>query len=156
MRADLVPLLVLIPVLLSAALSDLRALRIPNSHVLTALALFVLSAGAFVTLPEIALRLIAATIVFGIGFGLFALRLFGGGDVKMLAVTTLFIPSDLWLNFAQALSVALLLGSAGIVLLQRPALARRLPWESARQTGRLPMGISIALTPLLLIGAQLW
>ena len=75
----LLPLLVVCPVLLACAWTDVRLMRIPNALVIAALAVFV------VMIPAIGLetalwRLLSGAVTFAFCFGLFAARLIGGGD----------------------------------------------------------------------------
>ncbi len=137
-------------VLAASAASDLRHLRIPNTHVLAVVAIFAASAPFALAAPEIGLRLAAGLVAFSLGFGLFALRLFGGGDVKMMAAVILLVPARALPVFLFSFSAALLLTTLGIVLLQRLELADRLGWESARTRGSVPVGVSIFLAMLAL------
>ncbi|HVJ52023.1 MAG TPA: prepilin peptidase [Aliidongia sp.] len=76
--------------LLAAGWSDLRRLLIPNSLSLAILVLWpvhAVSASASID-PLGALSM--ALLVFALGFALFACGLMGGGDVKLLAVTSLW------------------------------------------------------------------
>lgn len=77
-------------ILLAAALHDVKAFKISNRFSLALIALFPLYV---LTAPqEIAWmqHVAVAGIVFLIGFAMFALGAFGGGDVKMLAVAALW------------------------------------------------------------------
>jgi len=149
MQVELVPLVLLAPVLIATAISDLRWLRIPNTLVLIALAIFAVSC-PFLPIAETGLRLLTAAITLVVGFALFSLRLFGGGDVKMFAALMLFVPSQERLLFMQIFAFSLLLGSLTTLALQSAPIARQLHWESTRRKGKFPMGISIALAGLLL------
>ena len=145
---DMLPLLLLSPLLLSVAYFDLRYMRIPNVLSVLAVALFVL------TMPllgwhEFAARLVAATIVFGIGFAVFALRMVGGGDVKILAGLMLFIPSQTYQTFGFGFSAALLLGIVFVLGLRVIPRLQRTHWVTIQARGTFPMGISIALAGLI-------
>lgn len=74
---DLIPLILIAPLLVFAGYSDLRHMRIPNFLSLAALALFVLTA-PLLAWNELALRAVAGLIVFGLGFVAFMFGLFGG------------------------------------------------------------------------------
>ncbi len=137
----LVPLLAIV---CAAARSDLRHLRIPNSHVLVVLALFVLTAPFLPGWSELGARLLAAAIAFAVGFVLFVLRLFGGGDVKMLPAILLMVPSDNQLVFLQLFAGSLLVTSLGALALQRLPAAQRLGWQSVRTAGHVPVGVAMA------------
>lgn len=149
MSLQLVPLLLMSPILVVAAYCDLKFMRIPNALSLEAIALFGLS-GILIGLPEVGWRLVAALAVFSVGTGAFAFRLVGGGDVKMLAALMLFIPSSVWTLHALVFSASLVVG---LVLMRT---WRKFPglhppgWVSLASPGAFPMGISIALSGLAL------
>ena len=150
MSASLIPMILLTPVLAATAVGDLARLRISNRLVLVALFLFAASVPIFAP-AEIVPRLAAALVVFAALAVLFALRLMGGGDVKMLSTVVLFVPPDDWSTFALALSIALLAGAAGVGAV-RSALVRRGPtgWLALDTPRAFPMGVSIALAGLML------
>jgi prepilin peptidase CpaA len=103
-------LLGLVGVILAAALSDLRSLKIPNRHCLAIVLLYpayVLSAGPSV--DWIGALLVGAG-VFALGVLLFALRITGGGDAKLMAA------SSLWAGPALILPFFLVTALAGGVL----------------------------------------
>jgi len=83
-------ILVLLSVLLViASVSDIRHRRIPNWSVLAIGALFVPWA-FFVSPGSVLSSLGAAAIALAIGLGLYAFRIVGAGDSKLLAVVALF------------------------------------------------------------------
>lgn len=145
---DILPLMLAAPVMIAVAYFDLRYMKIPNRLVWIAVALFVATA-PLVPFPELATRVAVASVVLAIGFSLFAMGLFGGGDAKMMAALMLFVPSDSFVLFGYGFSVAMIAG-IGLVLALRsiPALTAS-SWVSLRQRGTFPMGISIAMTGLL-------
>ncbi|MCE6970000.1 A24 family peptidase [Cereibacter sphaeroides] len=147
MTASLVPLMLLAPVLVAVAASDLRHMRIPNALSLAAVALFVISLPWFPP-DDLPMRLVVAGGVFVIGFAAFCLRLIGGGDVKILAALLLFVPVSQMPVFANIFAAALLVGIAVILLVRLLPAARRSSWPSMQRTRRFPMGISIALAGL--------
>lgn len=140
---DLLPFLLLMPILVAAAYMDLRDMRIPNYLVLAAIAIFLVTA-PLVGWEELQWRLVAAASVFLIGFVLFALNLFGGGDVKLLSAVMLFIPSQSLQVFGLVFSASLLLGILFILCLRATAVLQSSNWVSLQKPGTLPMGISIA------------
>lgn len=144
---QLLPLLLASPLLVWIAWTDFRFLRIRNVAVLSAVGLFLLTI-PLIGLEEAGWRLLAATLVFGVAFGLFATRMMGGGDVKMGAALLLFIPTGTYTLFAVLFSAALLAG-IGLVLTLRavPALRRAGP-VSLRAKGTFPMGLAFALAGL--------
>lgn len=141
---ELLPIFLLMPILVAAAYMDLRHMRIPNYLVLAAIAVFLVTA-PFVGWAELQWRLAAAGSVFLIGFVLFALNLFGGGDVKMLSAVMLFIPSQSLQVFGLVFSASLLLGILFILGLRATPVLQSSNWVSLQKAGTLPMGISIAL-----------
>lgn len=141
---ELLPLLFVTPVLILAATSDLRYLRIPNRLSIIALVLFVASC-ALLSLDEIIARVICANVVFGIGFLLFAFGILGGGDVKLLSALMLFIPTSSLLLFGYVFSISMLMGITIIVLCRAAPLQLGANWVSLQNSNTLPMGISIAM-----------
>ncbi|WP_204115194.1 A24 family peptidase [Shimia biformata] len=154
MTLQTVPLLVLMPVLALIAWSDLRELRIPNKLTIAALVVFAATA-VFVPFDEIPLRLLAAGICFAICFAIWCFGIMGGGDVKMLPVLCLFVPIDLWWVAPYIFSASMLIGVSITWGMQRARHAEDAEWESVRNSGKFPMGISIALTGLGVLVAQL-
>ncbi|MDD9719730.1 prepilin peptidase [Sulfitobacter sp. PR48] len=136
------------PLLIAVILYDLRLMRIPN--VLVGLFLIV----ALVSLPlteplsEILWRLLAALAVFGAGLALFAARLMGGGDVKLMAALTLLIPTAALPVFGLLFSVGIVLGVLGLMVMRRLADRNQTRWHSLREHGRFPLGLSIGMAGL--------
>ncbi len=147
MPTNLLPLILLSPVLLATIFSDLRRMRIPNGYSLIALALFA-SFALFAPPNDLAWRLVAAALVFAIGFVGFSLRLLGGGDVKILAALVLFIPSQTLVLFGNVLSASLLVGVLTVLLLRRIPVAADSGWTGVWGSARFPMGLSIGLAGL--------
>ncbi|OIQ97908.1 type IV leader peptidase family protein [mine drainage metagenome] len=118
-----------------AALSDLRSLRIPNRDVLILLAAFAAFALARGLSPAECLRhLTAALLLFGLGALLFSLKLWGGGDAKLLAGV------GLWTGFS---------GLPGLVLITALAGgAVALAVLAGRRGKSVPYGIAIAAAAL--------
>lgn len=137
-----------------AAASDLARFRIPNQVVLALAAGFVLFAPSL-PLASIGLDLSAAVAVLLLGAVLFAFRIMGGGDVKLLAAATLWTGWGLLLPFLLLTSLA----GAGLALLllaARQFVPRSMPPD--RWYGRLlargegvPYGIAIAIAGLVLL-----
>ena len=143
-------LLLIAPLLIYAGYSDLRLLKIPNW---ISLAMLAASVVFLPMLPgsEIGARAVAAIVIFGIGFVLFALNTLGAGDVKMLTALMLFVPSGMLQVFLLMLSVALLV-SIGLITVARwhplPAVQH---WHSIATPRSLPMGVAISAAGLGLI-----
>lgn len=141
------PLELAAPVLVAVAYFDLRFMRIPDALPLMAVALFA-GAAALAPMPDILPRMAIAGAVFAIGFAGFAFRLFGGGDVKMLAALLLLVPSAGALIFANLFSAALLAGMGAVALARRDGRFAASGWRSMTVERGFPMGVSIALAGL--------
>ena len=112
--------------LIIAAVSDIVRYRIPNKIVYAIVAAFAVGAIFNFAWPAIVWPVLAGIAMFLLGAGLFALGLFGGGDVKLIAAMAL------WTGFADLPRFLLVMGAAGgllgLVLLlkrrhQQPAMA---------------------------------
>ncbi len=135
--------------LVVAAGWDLATFRIPNALNLMFLALFPLAAQLAPQPVDWLWHLAAGGVVLAAGFGLFALRLFGGGDVKLLAVAALWLGWDRLPAFV--LGVAVLGGGLAVVvlLLRSPVLATALAHLGRtpavlHKGAAIPYGIAIA------------
>ncbi len=143
------PLILLSPLMAVMVWTDLRYMRIPNWLVLAAL---VLAAGLALTglMPQIGLRLIAAAVMLAIGLALFAMRMMGGGDAKILAALMLFIPPAALPEFAMLLSAMMLVGAALVFGMRRVAGHPESTWVSLRASRRYPLGLSIGAAAMAL------
>lgn len=142
-------------VLVWAAVSDAIWRRIPNASVLAAIALYaawaVLAGGA-----GLLGALVTAALFLGIGFGLFVLRIWGGGDAKLLAAVALFAG---FAHFSTLILVTALAGGlmAAVSLASRPARALAI-WnlKGKGDFGRgIPYGVAIAAGGVVVIWGQL-
>ncbi len=138
-----------------AASSDLLTMRISNKLVLFLVAsFFVVAIAINLPLQQFAMHMACALVVLGVGFGLFALRVIGGGDAKLAAATTL------WLGFGLTLPYLVYAALLGGVLTLAILVLRRLPltpflaryrWLERlhdRKSG-VPYGIALALAGML-------
>lgn len=132
--------------LVAAAASDLRSMRIPNAlpiAVVAALVGALLLAGA----PPDAFRDAALSGLIGlfVGYALFRLRLMGGGDGK------LFAASAAWFGSGALLAVGFFVSLAGIVVAllalvaRSSALAKQPASVRAALKTPVPYGVAIAL-----------
>lgn len=134
-----------------AASSDLFTMRISNKLVLLlTVAFFIVAIAINLPLQQFAMHVLCALIVLAVAFGLFALRLIGGGDAKLAAATTL------WLGFGMTLpylAYAALFGGVLTILILvvrgiplNPALAR-FGWIARLHNKRsgIPYGIALAV-----------
>jgi len=136
-----------------AALHDVNRLTIPNWLNLTLAGLFI-PAAAVSGLPLEILggHLLAGALAFVIALGLFAFRIFGGGDAKMIPAVVLWmgpaasLPFIYWMAIAGGLCAAALLVSKRMV----PAAAipgfMRAPFEPK---AGVPYGVAIAAGAIL-------
>ncbi len=135
-------------ILLAAAVSDLKQLKISNKLCIALAALFplyVLTApGEIAWLHHAAI----AALVFIIGFALFALRLIGAGDIKMLTAAALWAGPKLIATLLIYTSLAgglLAIGFAAAALFRamlkkQQANEGDVPWHKAP----VPYGVAIA------------
>ena len=154
--------------LILAAVSDIVRYRIPNKIVYAIVAAFAVGAIFNFAWPAIVWPVLAGIAMFLLGAGLFALGLFGGGDVKLIAAMAL------WTGFADLPRFLLVMGAAGgllglVLLLKRrrqlPATASSAatpaepsaaptseapPPEAPRPTRKshIPYGVGIAIAGL--------
>lgn len=149
MIANWLPLFLIAPVLVAVAYFDLRYMRIPNALSIVAVCGFLFLAW-LLALPteELLARFAVAGGVFAVGFLAFALRLVGGGDVKILSALMLYVPVMSLNLFAFVFAAALVVGLSLIITLRHVPVLRRSGWQSLRRDREFPMGISIALAGL--------
>jgi prepilin peptidase CpaA len=146
---QLIAAAVTIVLLVMAAVSDITRYRIPNTIVYAIVAAFAVGAIFNFAWPAIVWPVLAGVAMFLLGAGLFALGLFGGGDVKLIAAMAL------WTSFADLPRFLLIMGAAGgligLVLLlkrrrQQPAMASSAP-ISAEPAAVEAAGVAASETP---------
>jgi prepilin peptidase CpaA len=112
--------------LVAVGISDITRYRIPNVIVYAIVIAFLVGAAFNFAWPAVGWAVAAGVAMFLLGAGLFAIGLFGGGDVKLFAAMAL------WTGFADLPRFLLVLSAAGgvlgVVMLllrrrQRPAIA---------------------------------
>lgn len=146
-------LLLLSILLVIVSISDIRNRRIPNWTVLAIGALFVPWAfvGAHVSVVS---ALEAALIVLAASVGLYAFRIIGAGDSKLLTVAALFVGLSQLPRFL--VLVALAGGVIAIIsLVTRPTRAMvMLQMRGKGDFGRgIPYGVAIAIATLCILVA---
>lgn len=138
----------LAPLFIAVILFDLRVMRIPNRLValiaVVAVAVLVLD----VAWDEALLRLAVAGAVLLIGLVLFALRLMGGGDIKVLTVIMLLIPTDTLPIFGLLLSASIFVGIAIMGIARALAKGHQTRWRSFWDRRRFPLGLPIGMAAL--------
>lgn len=100
----------LIGLLVWAAISDYRSFTIPNR---VSLGILILYPAHVMSYPAPTFWLVSlgmAAIVFAVGCLLFAMKAMGGGDVKLLAATTM------WAGHTHILEYFVVTGIAGLIL----------------------------------------
>jgi prepilin peptidase CpaA len=139
---------------------DLWSFRIPNILPLALVLLFLLA-----TLPNAAAvdwpsHLSAAALIFAAGATMFRFRLMGGGDVKLLSATALWVGLPFLLDlvsltalFGGLLVLILKLGApTALALLSRlPSLDRRAVPQALAGGRHIPYGVAIVAAALALL-----
>ncbi len=136
-----------------AAINDISRLTIPNWLNLSIAALFVPAAiTAGLPIEMIGGHVLVGLVAFAIGFGLFAVGVFGGGDAKMIPAVLLWTgPSGaIWFVFYMAIAggvcaLVLLLARRTVPAALVPGFMRA-PFE---EKGGVPYGVAIAAGALL-------
>lgn len=144
---NLAPLALAAPVLLAAAVFDLRHMRIPNA--LSVVLATIFAAACLATLPgDFAMRLIVAGSVLVLGAAAFFAGLVGAGDVKLLTTLLLLVPAAGMPVFALEFSAALAVTMAALFSLKRLPVVAGLGWRGFSPGREFPMGVAIALAGL--------
>ena len=91
--------------------------------------------------PGVALQLGFAALVFAVFAGAFALGMMGGGDAKLIAALTLWLPAMPFLTLLMAMSLI----GGGVTLVM---MAER-RWRPAKAPLEVPYGVAIAAAGLL-------
>lgn len=128
--------------LVIAAFTDLRRRRIDNwltAAVALGAPLFWWASGISLW-PGVAIQLGVAVAAFAVLAGLFAMRVMGGGDVKLLTALALWIAPDLFLQLLIVMALAggvltIVLGAWHVMRRQRDRLT--VPYGVAISTGGL-------------------
>jgi prepilin peptidase CpaA len=134
-----------------AAVADVRRRLIPNAIPLAICGVWpVALMVAWPGLEAMLWSLVVAVVVLTAGFGLFARGIFGGGDAKLIAATSLWAGPAMVFDFLAAM--ALVGGAIAVAALIWRVLNRRLvmlPFvpastEATEETAELPYGVAIA------------
>lgn len=134
--------------LLVAAFTDIRRRQIDNwltAAIALAAPLFWWSSGLALW-PDVAIQFGVALAAFAILAGLFALRMMGGGDVKLLTALALWIAPGLFLKLV--IIMALLGGILTIVMGAWHVMRRQ------RDKLAIPYGVAIAAAGLWVLGTD--
>ncbi|MFT6772921.1 MAG: prepilin peptidase CpaA [Paracoccaceae bacterium] len=140
------------PLLIWAAISDLKYMIIPNSVSIGMVVVFVVFSALFLTPEEALWRAAAGIVTLIVGIGLVIAAKMGGGDMKLLASIAPFIAPERVGTAMVMLSLCLLILLLPLVMTRR--MLRRRATETtwvAFQPGirEVPMGVSIAVATML-------
>lgn len=156
------PLLLLPALVVAAAASDVMTMRIPNwLNAVLALSMVPAALIAGMPLDTLLWHLLTGLLVLGIGFGLFAAGVIGGGDAKLMAAVAL------WIGWQQVVAFLIITALAGGVLAVAMKLwqavrvaheAGGLPWFKRvfRADLDLPYGVAIAAGCLAVYPQTIW
>lgn len=128
--------------LLAAAVSDLRSRTISNrlNLAIGSLAIPLWWVANFSLWPDVAFQLLAAVGIFLIFLAIYAIGAMGGGDVKMIAAISLWIPVSLLLPALMVMAIAG--GLLSLVMLIRSK------WASESHQIQVPYGVAVAVAGL--------
>lgn len=133
--------------------SDLSAMRIPNTAVVTLTAVFLVIGLIALPLADYPWRLVQLAVVLALGFVANAAGLVGAGDAKFAAAAVPFVaPGDLSL-LCVILSATLLAAFASHRIARHSRLRRLAPhWKSWSRGRKFPMGLALGGTLAIYLG----
>lgn len=145
---------------IAAGLHDLTTMKIPNwiSGVLV-LSFFPAAFAVGLAPMAVALHVGIAVVALFVGMGLFAMRVIGGGDAKLMAAACLWLGLSgsgmfmLWTGVAGGLFCMMLILARGQV---RPYIAGGPDWvmQLLEPKGDIPYGVAIAIGALMAFPAS--
>lgn len=143
----LILLIVVAPVSIWVAWSDLKTMKIPNTAVLTMLAGFAVLGALALPFEDYLWRWSHFAVVLLIGMALNAVRLMGAGDAKFAAAAAPFVAlGDLGVLLFVYI-VCFLVSWLGHRLAARSPIRRMVPdWKSWDAGKRFPMGLTLGAT----------
>ena len=156
------PLLLLFPAAMAfAGAMDLLTMTIPNRISLALIGSFVVCAIiAGLTLEQFAMHLACGAAILVVGMGMFAARLLGGGDAKLMASSAIWVGADHLTTYFLMISV--LGGVLAVALLayrRIPANTFSLPaWAERLHVpgSSMPYGVAIAAAALWIYPQTIW
>ena len=130
-----------IATLVLAAISDMRAFRIPNIYPAILILLFVLMQGFSGFSDQLWVQLLHFIAALVVGMALFAKGWIGGGDAKLYAAVAL------WFNFSGGVALLFMTSISGLVLAIMLIAARMagLRKNVPKEERRIPYGVAIAV-----------
>ena len=123
-------------------------MRIPNKLVLLFGVVALVALPFQIPLEEALWRSGIAAAVFVGGLVLYARRMMGAGDVKLLAVLMVLIPVADVRSFTLLLSLCILSGVGAWVITRKLRGNAPTRWRSLQPQGRFPLGLSIGMAGL--------
>ena len=162
MGMEILLIAVLPALLVAAAVWDLTSFTIPNTFILTMLALFVVFAGSAAIAGSgmdwqlAGLHLLAGTIGLFAGMALFAKGWIGGGDAKLFAVAALWLGWNALIEFtllASVLGGALTLSLLALRRMILPPFLMRQDWLArlADKDAGVPYGVALSIAALFML-----
>ncbi len=144
------------PFTLWAAWCDVRTMRIPNEISVYAGLVFILAMPFFLSFESYGFRVAVGGWVLVAGFILNALGLLGGGDAKFATVMAPFVTPGQYIYLLMAYLASILVCFVFLRLLQFVAQRRGIlqDWKSFSAGRKFPMGLPIAVTMLVYLGAN--
>jgi prepilin peptidase CpaA len=145
-----------------AGLMDLTTMRIRNGLVLALVAAYIILAPfAGFTVGEIAWSVAIAAAILAVCFVFFARGWMGGGDVKLLAVTALWLGFDhtpAFLLYTALFGAVLTLAVLRLRFVGAPAFLGNRPWIAKLQSDQagIPYGVAVSLAALLVFPQTRW
>ena len=135
--------------------TDLTRQRIYNASMLFLLAsYFPLALASGFSLEAIAMAIGTGLIVFMAGFGCFSAGWLGGGDVKLGAVSALWLGPEVVISYLLWTAILGSMVTLSILLLRRKrALEAGIPYDRA---AALPYGPGMALAAIILFPQSTW
>jgi prepilin peptidase CpaA len=150
LNLNLALLVALVLLLVSAGIQDARTREIANwkNAAILALAPLWWWSNGLSLLPDMAIQLAVAGVIFALFCGAFYFNWMGGGDVKMIGALALWLPFQ---SLAWMLIIMSLLGGALTLLLVIERFVRRKDGNI-----EIPYGVAIALAGLIAIREPLF
>ena len=149
--------------LISAAIGDIKSFQITNRfNILFFVSFFIIAPLIGLGAKDIFSNLIVAVIAFGFCFVLFALGLFGGGDVKLVGATAVWLGAGPMM--AYAMGTAIFGGVLAIILLlarfitKKFGLPKNPKWlrQLLRKRSAIPYGVALCIGGICALPFSSW
>ena len=156
------PLLLLFPAAMAfAGAMDLLTMTIPNRISMVLIGTFVVCAViAGLSIEQFAMHIACGAVILLIGIGMFAARLLGGGDAKLMAASAIWVGADnLMMYFLMISVLGGVLAIALLIYRRMPASAFVLPDWAVRlhvKGSSMPNGVAIAAAALWIYPQTIW